>query len=270
MSCVSQQSISVNCLCKKGWKLAFWSRERWYCRVVPRCPADPPLCKELFWKGILDLSLSVDVLIMELKCLIKSWSEIILLFNFFFLILISNPVWPWIHFLEWLNPLVRSCPKNVGVLLSWGCVTVGSCGPLVAPQEGMAPSWAPGWGSCWAFRRDCLCCCPSLLAFSPSKAIMLFKSRSVSHPWLSNVNNGFKVIARRGKKSKHQVKQAQGWSSGRDSLGDDGPQDFFCALLSHHRLLLPSLEPYAGTERATFTSFLYRQAESGLSFRTAA
>lgn len=113
-------------------------------------------------------------------------------------------------------------------------------------------------------------CLHSLLAFCPGKTIMLFKSHSVSHPWLSNINDGFKVIACRGKKSKHKVKQVERWSSGRDSLGDEGQRDCFWALLSHHRLFLSSSEPYVGTERATFTSFLYWQAESGLSFRTAA
>lgn len=136
---VSHRRVSLlTVIAKKGWKIAFWSKEQWYCTVVPRCPIDVLCVRSYFGKVSWFISLcrcSYYGIKMSCKELIRN--------NLFFFF-ISNPVWAWIHFLEWLNPLARSCPQNVGVLLSWDCITVESSGPLVVPEEGMALNRALG------------------------------------------------------------------------------------------------------------------------------
>lgn len=52
------------------------------CGCCFQAPHRPSLCEELGWKCGFDFFLSVDVLLMELKCLIKCGSEYFL-FSFF-------------------------------------------------------------------------------------------------------------------------------------------------------------------------------------------
>lgn len=85
-----------------------WSEEQRHRGVVPKLSAELSHVRSYVGKLFL-ASLSVDVLTTELTSLMRSYSEI-LDFNFkHHLTLNSLP--------RWLNP---SCPKTMGVPLSWG------------------------------------------------------------------------------------------------------------------------------------------------------
>lgn len=149
--CLTERVSLLTVIEKKGWKIAFWSKEQWYCSCS-QVPNRRPLRKGLFWKGILDLSLSVDVLIMELKCLVKSWSEIILfIYLFYFQPCLSLNSLPWVvkSFGQKLPPKC-GCPVVLGLhysgkfrapCSSWGrhgSEPGAGVGKLLGVQEGLS------------------------------------------------------------------------------------------------------------------------------------